>query len=63
MAYGKLENLLKSESSFARYETMQHNKCIVCMKPIMSQFLSTLEERKWVVGCALLPENSISHVL
>ena len=34
---------LKTESNFTIYETVQYNKCIVCTKLIMSQFLSTLE--------------------
>ena len=34
---------LKTENNFAIYETVLHNKCIVCSKLIMSQFLSTLE--------------------
>ena len=53
---------LKAESNFTTYETVQHNKYIVCMKLIISQFLSTLVGRKRVIGYAHLPGNSISHV-
>ena len=49
---------LKTESNFTIYEATQPNKCIVCTKIIMSQFLSTLEGRKRVVGRALRPGNS-----
>ena len=37
---------LKTESNFTIYQTVQHNKCIVCMKLILSWFLSTLKGRK-----------------
>ena len=42
---------------------MQHNICVIRSKLITSQFLSTLEVRKMVVGCALLPGNSNLHPL
>ena len=44
------------------YETVQRNKCVICSKLIMSQFLSTLEVRKRVVGCVLQLGNSILHI-
>ena len=34
------------------YEKVQHNKCFMCSKLILSQFLSTLEVKKRVLGCA-----------
>ena len=37
------------------YDTVQHNKYVVSSKHIMSQFLSTLQVRKWVVGYARPP--------
>ena len=46
----------KTESSFTICETVQHNKCVVCTK-LMSQFLSTLEGRKRVIGYAFYLET------
>ena len=46
-------------SIFTIYGKVQHNKCIVFSKLIMSQFPSALEGRKRVVGYAILPGNSI----
>ena len=53
---------LKTENNFTIYPTVQHNKCAIRSRLIMYQFLSTLEVRKMVVGCALLPGNSILHI-
>ena len=44
------------------YQTVQHNNLVIHSKIIMSQFLSNLEVRKRVVGCALLPANSTLHI-
>ena len=63
--YGKEEiknTCFKTENNFAIYEKVQQKMCVTCSKLIMSQFLSTLEGRKEVLGFSLLPENSISHV-
>ena len=46
-------------SMFTIYEKVQHNKCIVFSKLIMSQFPSALEGRKRVVEYAILPGNPI----
>ena len=46
MAQWKLKKRLKTENNFTIYETVQHNKCAICSKLIISQFLSTLEVRK-----------------
>ena len=53
----------KTESNFTIYLTVQHKKSAIRSKLIMSQFVSTLEVRKIVVECALLPGNSILHIL
>ena len=52
---GNWKTRLKVESNFTIYPTVQRNKCAKRSKLIVSQFLSTLEIRKMVVGCALLP--------
>ena len=44
------------------HDTVQHNKCVICSKLVISRFLSTLEIRKIAVGCVLLPGNSILHI-
>ena len=41
---------LKTENNFTIYETVQHNECVICSKLIMSQFLSSLDVRKRVLG-------------
>ena len=53
---------LKTENNFTIYTTVQHNKCLIRSELIMSHFLRTLEVRKMVVGCALLPGNLIIHI-
>ena len=45
---------LKTENNFTIYETVQHNECVICSKLIMSQFLSSLDVRKRVLGCVIL---------
>ena len=55
------KRVLKQNVNSTIYPTVQHNKCVICSKLIMSQFLSILEVRKMVVGCALVPGNSILH--
>ena len=52
---GNLKTRFKTENNFTMYETVQHNKYVVSSKLIMSQFLSTLQVRKWVVGYARPP--------
>ena len=39
-------HVLKQKNNFLIYETVHYNKCVICSNLIMSQFLSTLEERK-----------------
>ena len=56
------KHILKQRVILQIYETVLRNKCIVCMKLIMSQFLSSFEGRKRVFRYALLPRKSISHV-
>ena len=53
---------VKTENNFTIYDTWQHNECVICSKLIMSQFLSTLDVRKRVVGCILLLAFSILHI-
>ena len=53
---------LKTENNFTIYPAVQHSKCAMHSKLIMSQFLSTLEVRKKVFGCALLPGNLILQI-
>ena len=52
-----------SKQKVTIYPTVQQNKYAIRSKFITSQFLSTSEETKIVVGCALLPENSILHIV
>ena len=59
---GNYKTRLKTENNFTIYPTVLHSKCAIHSRLIMSQFLSTLEVRKMVVGCALLPTNSILHI-
>ena len=53
---------LKTENNFTIYETVQHNECVICSKLIMSQFLSSLDVRKRVLGCVILLGLSILHI-
>ena len=51
---------LKTENNFAIYETVLHNKCIVCS--LKTHNVSVFKHLRRVAGYALLPGNSISHV-
>ena len=50
MTQGELKKRLKAESNFTTYETVQHNKYIVCMKLIISvsKHLSGEKKGDWI---------------